>query len=358
MSLQRLQVTDFRCLQNVAVDLDSRFTLISGANGSGKTSLLEAIYVLSRGRSFRTRAVEHLIRRGADQFVVFGEAIRGNRLIPVGIEGRSDRLRSGIRAKIDGVQARSVAELSETLPVQIIDPEVHQLIEGGPARRRRYLDWGVFHVEPGFIRHWQRYHRALLQRNAALKARQSFTATTAWDSELLTHGAEISAARAHYTDTLLATAKTLTGALLGQDLMLTYRSGWSRDLSFEEALRQSWQADQERGSTQVGPQRGELAIRVDGIAARDHVSRGQQKLLAAALLIAQINLFPVDGPVRPSLLLDDPSAELDDQRLAKLIAELSATNTQLVVTTLHQGFEAFGTPGQQIRLDNGRVDSN
>ncbi len=358
MALQRLQVTDFRCLQNVIVDLDSRFTLISGANGSGKTSLLEATYVLSRGRSFRTRVVEHLIRRGTDRFVVFGESIRGERIVPIGVEGRSGRAGTGIRAKIDGLQARSVAQLSENLPVQIIDPEVHQLIEGGPARRRRYLDWGVFHVEQGFIGHWQRYHRALHQRNAALKARHSFAATTAWDRELLIHGTEISDARARYTESLLSTATALIAALLEQDLTLVYRPGWPKDVSFEEALRQSWSADQERGSTQVGPQRGELVIRVNGIAARDDVSRGQQKLLAAALLIAQINLFPIDSPIRPTLLLDDPSAELDDQRLAKLIAELSGTRTQLIVTTLHADFAALGTPGQHIRLENGGVKTN
>ena len=143
MALQRLQVTDFRCLQNVSVDLDSAISrLISGANGSGKTSLLEAIYVLGRGRSFRTRAVEHLIRRGADRFVVFGEAIRGDRVVPIGVEGRSGRVGTGIRAKIDGMQARSVAELSENLPVQIIDPEVHQLIEGGSGTPSPVLGLG------------------------------------------------------------------------------------------------------------------------------------------------------------------------------------------------------------------------
>src|SRR5271168_5309427 len=114
MSLRRLQVTDFRCLQAVALDLDSRFTLISGANASGKTSLLEAIYVLGRGRSFRTRQLDHLIRRGAERFVVFGEIEAPDRRIPIGVE----RTASGVRARVAGAKAASLAELAMALPVQ------------------------------------------------------------------------------------------------------------------------------------------------------------------------------------------------------------------------------------------------
>ena len=138
MSLRRVQVTDFRCLQSAALDLDSRFTLISGPNASGKTSLLESMYVLGRGRSFRTRRLEHLIRHGTSQFVVFGEVETAERTVPLGVEGTT----AGVRARIAGAKAASLAELALMLPVQIIDPEVHRLIEEGPSRRRRFLDWG------------------------------------------------------------------------------------------------------------------------------------------------------------------------------------------------------------------------
>jgi DNA replication and repair protein RecF len=142
MSLRRVQVTDFRCLQSAELELDPRFTLISGPNASGKTSVLEALYVLGRGRSFRTRRLEHLIRHGTHQFTVFGEAETPDRRIPMGVEGGVD----GIRAKIAGTRAPSLAELALILPVQIIDPEVHHLIEEGPSRRRRVLGWGVLDV--------------------------------------------------------------------------------------------------------------------------------------------------------------------------------------------------------------------
>jgi DNA replication and repair protein RecF len=351
MTLSRLQVTDFRCLQSAELELDPQFTLISGPNASGKTSLLEAMYVLGRGRSFRTRRLEHLIRHGVDRFVVFGEVDTANRRVPMGVEGS----RAGIRAQIDGDKPSSLAELALQLPVQIIDPEVHHLIEEGPSRRRRFLDWGVFHVEQSFVGHWQRYQQVLKQRNAALKAHQPRAVVSVWDSDLVRSGELLSAARARYVTALSPRAEAIGRNLLGMELALSYRSGWAKDQSMSEALQQSWAHDQEAAATQIGPHRAELAIRLDGTAVKDRISRGQQKLLAAALLIAQLKLFPDGSPVQPSLLLDDPAAELDDERLAGLIREVSSQSVQLIVTTLHGEFPAFGEPGRRFKMSGGQV---
>jgi DNA replication and repair protein RecF len=351
VALRRLQVTDFRCLQSAELHPDAHFTLISGPNASGKTSLLEAIYVLGRGRSFRTRRMEHLIRHGAERFVVFAEVDTSNRRVPMGVEGS----RKGVRAQIDGDRPSSLAELALFLPVQIIDPEVHRLIEEGPSRRRRFLDWGVFHVEQSFVGHWQRYQQVLRQRNAALKARQPKAVVSVWDSDLVRSGELLGTARARYVSLLGPSAQVIGRNLLGMELSLSYRNGWLKDLSMAEALQQSWNHDQELGATQVGPHRAELSIRLGGEPVKDRVSRGQQKLLAAALLIAQLKLFPEGSPAQPTLLLDDPAAELDDERLANLIREVSSQAVQLIVTTLHGEFSAFGEPGRRYAMTGGQV---
>jgi DNA replication and repair protein RecF len=354
VALRRVQVTDFRCLHPADLEIDPRFTLISGANASGKTSLLEAIYVLGRGRSFRTRRLENLIQFGRNRFVVFGEVDTTGRSIPLGIEGAP----TGTRARIDGGAASSLAELATLLPVQIIDPEVHRLIEEGPSRRRRFLDWGVFHVERSFMAHWQRYQQALRQRNAALKARQPQAVTRVWDSDLLRHGELLSLARAQYVGALAAKAQAICSSLLSMELTLGYRCGWAREYSFEDALQRSWPHDLEAGSTQVGPQRGELTIKLNGMSVKDRISRGQQKLLAAALLMAQVQLFPDDSAVRPTLLLDDPAAELDSERLLALIHEVSSHAVQLVVTTLKEEFTAFGAPGRRYHIEGGALQAH
>ena len=351
MALSRLQVTDFRCLQSAELHPDSHFTLISGPNASGKTSLLEAIYVLGRGRSFRTRRLEHLIRHGTERFVVFAEVESLSRRVPMGVEGS----RQGIRAQIDGDKPSSLAELALFLPVQIIDPEVHHLIEEGPSRRRRFLDWGVFHVEQSFVGHWQRYQQVLKQRNAALKARQPKAVVSVWDSDLVRSGELLSAARARYVALLSPSAEAIGRNLLRMGLSLSYRDGWLKGKSLTEALEDSWNHDLEMGATQVGPHRAELSIRLDGTPVKDRISRGQQKLLAAALLIAQVKLFPEDSAVQPTLLLDDPAAELDDERLANLIGEVSSQSVQLIVTTLHGEFPAFGEPGKRFKMTGGQL---
>jgi DNA replication and repair protein RecF len=350
VTLGRVQVTDFRSLHSAILQLDPVFTLITGPNASGKTSVLESIYLLGRGRSFRTRRLDHLIRHGAERFVVFGEVDAGVRRIPVGVEGSAD----GIRAKIAGERPASLAELAVALPVQIIDPEIHRLIEEGPSQRRRFLDWGVFHVEQSFVSDWQRYQQVLRQRNAALKARQPRSVVSVWDADLIRYGLRLTEARRRYVELLLAAAEPIAQQLLGLSLELSYRAGWAKDKVLPEALDLSWSHDQEAGATQVGPHRAELAIRLNGSPVKDRISRGQQKLLAASLLIGQVKLFPVEG-VQPTLLLDDPAAELDDQRLAGLIREVSNQPVQLIVTTLHGEFAAFGSPGRRFALEQGEL---
>jgi DNA replication and repair protein RecF len=140
-------------------------------------------------------------------------------------------------------------------------------------------------------------------------------------------------------------------------LSISYRPGWPRGTPLAEALRQSAQHDEESGATQVGPHRAELVIRLNEMSVKDRISRGQQKLLAAALLMAQVKLFPPDSPVQPTLLLDDPAAELDNERLIRLISQVSAQSVQLIVTTLHPEYSEFGTPGLHYRMDGGNLSA-
>ena len=354
MTLRRVQVTDFRCLHQANLDLDPDFTLISGPNASGKTSLLEAVYVLGRGRSFRTRRLEPLIRSGTDRMMVVGEAELPERRVTLGIEGTRD----GLRARVSGDRVASLAELAWVLPVQIIDPEIHRLIEEGPNRRRRFVDWGVFHVEHSFVEHWQRYQQALRQRNAALKARQGRPAVTVWDLELIRYGELITGARRRYVEQLAPIAASVAARLLDLELRLAYRPGWAAELDLRTALEGSFAKDQDLGATQVGPHRADLNIRLQGAMVRDRVSRGQQKLLAAVLLLSQIKLFPQDSRARPTLLLDDPAAELDSAHLRALLEEVRSQPLQLVVTTLQAAdaqVEVFGTPGRRFEIEGGEV---
>jgi DNA replication and repair protein RecF len=350
MTLRRIQVTDFRCLTSAELEFDRDFTLISGPNASGKTSLLESIFVLGRGRSFRTRRLDKLIRTGANRFVIYGEVVLSEQRVGMGIEGTAQ----GVRAKLAGDRVVSLAELAAALPVQIIDPEVHRLVEEGPSYRRRFLDWGVFHVEHDFVEKWQQFQQVLRQRNAALKSRLPSPLVSAWDGEFVRLGEAIHEARARYMAGLTPAAVEIVHRLLGLELGLSYRSGWSQEFGLQEALRRSLRQDSDVGVTQVGPHRAEIALRVDGMPVKDRVSRGQQKLLATALLLAQLKIFGLES-LRPTLLLDDPSAELDSERLAGLIREVTVQSVQLIVTSLSANFGLLGAPGRRYAVSEGRV---
>ena len=354
MTLKRLEVKDFRCIEAADLEFDERCNLISGANASGKTSLLECAFFLGRGRSFRTPRNETLIRKGERELLVTGrvEAERGGSR-PVGVRYG----REGFEAKAAGSRIGSLAELATVLPVQAIDPEVHRLIEEGPQERRRYLDWGVFHVEPNFVDQWRRYQRALKQRNAALRAEQAESAVRAWDGELVDAGRTLAALRRSYFQNLRPAVASMGQRLLGLEVELSLHDGWAGETDLSEALAQSWARDRERGSTQVGPHRADLAIRVGGAFARHRVSRGQQKLTAASMLLGQLICDAGLGSPTSLLLVDDPAAELDEGNLKQLVSVVVELPGQLIVTALepsNPAFEALPRP-RRFHVEHGKT---
>lgn len=349
MSLAELHIQNLRCIEAVQLELHPRCTLVWGANGAGKTSILEAAFLLGRGRSFRTRQTEQLVRRGAERLVVFG---RIERPIPHAAGFEFDRSQ-GAQARLDGYSVRSLADLTLVFPVQVIDPDIHKLIEEGGRRRRRWLDWAVFHVEPGFGEAWYRYARALRQRNAALKTRP--TEARPWEAELAEQGEEISAARRRVLAQLEPYWKSMLTSLNCPPATLSYAQGWAEPLHLQEALSAARARDSARQATTVGPHRADLRIAVDAKPAREVLSRGQQKLTAAALTLAQLRLLSDTAGLFPTLLLDDPAAELDTAHQADFVAEISRLRGQLVITALQPEIPGFTQPDRVFHVEQGQL---
>jgi len=350
MSLVELCVSNLRCVERAELPLAPGRTLIWGDNGSGKTSLLEAIFVLGRGRSFRTRNTERLIRYGQEHLRVTGRVSGG----VGGMESLGFKLTpSGSAARIAGRPAQSLAELSRLFPVQVIEPGAHRLVEEGGHRRRRWMDWAVFHVEPQFVDTWVRYTRALKQRNAALKS--GGVQAAVWDPELARLGESIASSRQRLMERLQPYWREVVPALSGLDVELHPVRGWPQDHTLMEALAASRSRDELHQLTHSGPHRADVAVRLHGRPARDVLSRGQQKLVAVAMTLAQLRLLQDASQIKPTLLLDDPAAELDGERLERFIAEVTRLRCQLVVTSLHSESRLFGTPERMFRVEEGRV---
>lgn len=330
MTVERLRVEAVRCLERVEIGLDERRNYFFGANGAGKTSLLEAVYLLGRGRSFRTRQTARLVQRGAGGLSVYGELAGSNGVERLGIRFSKGRL----EVRINGTPADGLAELAHALPVHVIDPKLHRLIEAGPSERRRYLDAGVFHVEQQYLGRWRAYRRLLGQRNAALQRGCSAAELEAWTGSFVEAGAAVDALRGAYVSELAQRAARLGRALLGAELRIEYRAGWRRGITLAEAVEESVARDRAAGFSQVGPHRADLRIGLSASEVRDCASRGQQKLVAAALVIAQVDLFEVRTGRSGTLLVDDPAAELDTASLDRLMGALDGLAAQLLITGL------------------------
>lgn len=362
MALAELSLQDLRCIETAELEFGPGINLIYGANGAGKTSLLEAAFLLGRGRSFRTRLNERLIRHGQPFARVVGktypvpeDAGHTGPAHTLGLEIRREGAEGGgTVARLDGGPVRSLAELATAFPVQALDPDAHKLIEESAARRRRWLDWAVFHVEHGFAGAWSRYQRALLQRNAALRAGSREVA--AWEPELAREGETLTAARERVMVALQPYWAEVSAELVGVEVTLGFQAGWDRSSSLADALTAATPRDRERRSTTVGPHRADASLRVRGKAARDVLSRGQQKLAAVALSLCQLEYLKRGHGLLPTLLLDDPSAELDQDRLGRFIARVQGLETQILVTALERDTRLFGTPDRVFHVEQGRVE--
>jgi len=348
-----LRAQNLRCVDSIELMADSAQNVIVGANGAGKTSILEAIYFLGRGKSFRPGQSSMLIQTDQEAFTIFGEVADGSDHHRLGVSHG----RGGLQIHFNGQVNATVADLAAALPVQIIDPEVHQLIQGGPKGRREFIDWGVFHVKHDFLNAWRRYRRALKQRNAALKQRMSRQAVCAWDSELIEFGLEIDTARRGYIDDYLPVLSSISADLLETVGKCSYLRGWKDGESLPDALSASWDQDCTYGATQVGPHRAELLIQADDQTARNRLSRGQQKLLSIALVLAQSIFVARSLGRKVTLLVDEPAAELDVEHLRRLIDILSCSELQLFISTLDLNALPVTDPVRVFHVERGALST-
>ncbi len=330
MTIERLDIQHLRNISRARLEFGGQFNVITGINASGKTSLLEAIYLLGTGRSFRTNRLQHIIQTENEQFTVSTRLrSEGGALITTGMALN----KKGRILRVDGKNARSSAQLAELLPLQLINQQSFNLIDEGPAYRRKFLDWGVFHVEHGFFSVWQRYTRALKQRNAALKSGNQDT--RAWEREMSGAAVHLHEMRQAYIDALRPLLQqSVLDMLEIDDISLDYRPGWDIEQSLADILVQETEQDRRQGFTRYGPQRADLVFKRSGVAAKERLSRGQQKLLVSALVLGQARLLATKQARRSTVLIDDITAELDSTHCARLMAALAETGAQLVVTAI------------------------
>ncbi len=347
MQLTELRIKDLRCIRQAELQLGPGINLVTGANGAGKTSVIEAIHLMGYGRSFRGRVRDGMIRSGANQCEIF---IRW-------FESESNEHHAGLQhagntwqAKLNGQHTSSLTELCAEIPVVTFEPGSHELIGGGAEHRRRYLDWGLFHVEQEFIQQWRRYARALKQRNALLKTQANANLLEPWEREMASSGETISRHRSLYLEQL---DSELNGAVsrylpeLGK-AQLSFMSGWKRaELSLQDALTLSRQRDLATGNTSVGPHRADWRVDYEALPNRETLSRGQEKLTALACVMAQAENYAHRKNEWPVVCMDDLASELDSEHQEQVLAHLHASRAQVILTAT----ENHASYGKQIQIE-------
>ena len=359
MPLEVLECTHIRNLDTQCITLSPGLNQFYGDNGAGKTSVLESIYILGTGKSFRTSQLTPILAHG-QKICQIGGKINGN---DQGFSGTIKCIK-GAQEKpqylIGNQAASSVAELAQLLPVQVLNIHGYQLLADPPEERRRWLDWMMFHVEPSFYGLWREYHRVLKQRNAALRYSSGTRADLPqWTAILAAVGAKLHEARDTVMRLCFPDFRLALEGLPGvSELSLAYHPGWDDTASLEETLFASHERDMSLGYTHAGPHRADLKIKINEKAASQVLSTGQQKTFVTGLQLAQVRWMIERTGKRPILLIDDLPSELDKGARELLGERLSGLDAQVCLTSVEKSSfldVCGGMPKAMFHVEQGRV---
>lgn len=332
-SLKKLSIIRLRNIDSQTIKPVPGINIFIGANGSGKTSILEAIHLLGLARSFRSIQFKPIIRHGENDCAVFGELDDGVTLgVGKSIAGSEQQI------KIAGYKAESAAELAFRLPLQLFNSDTFKILEGGPTARRKFMDWGVFHVEQRFFQSWRQTQRVLHHRNHLLKKGAAWSEIQPWTKEFVRQADEIDKCRSLYIEKFLpALNEVLMEMLPLPNLILEYDRGWDSATSLMHQLEAGFERELKYGHTRHGPHRADIKIRAEGQDAAITLSRGQQKLLVSAMKIAQGLLLDSETGKRCLYLIDDLPSELDRDNRALVCRMLGKLESQVFITCVETG---------------------
>lgn len=348
------KIRNIRLLKRQAAQFHPTLNLVFGDNGAGKTSLLECLQLLGRGPGSPGRGSE-LLSHGEKQWSVRGGLASSVTGVPEDLV--EVRWAPGETRITVNEMPIKLAELARKVPVLAITPYSHRIMEEGPSLRRRYLDWGVFHMEHEFHPAWQRMSRILSQRNAALRRAQDSVQIRVWDTELSATAAKVTAYRQRYVEQLGQALNTGFSELLDNaQWSIRLNPGWRTGRDYAEILSENLARDRRQGFTSEGPHRAELSIRRNERRVQHEISRGQQKLLVSALVLAQCRLFQQASGRFPVLLVDDLGAELSERSRLALCHQLDRYSGQKFVTALEQeGFSGLSSDRRMFHMEQGAL---
>jgi len=330
--IEELTGRSIRNLKDFTIKTSPTLNVFYGPNASGKTSVLESIYLLSRLKSFRSKRISDVITKKSDKLSVFAKGKTENSNFSVGVE----KGRGVTQIKFNGDPVKTASEQVKNLPVYVLTPNYQQLFTGSPKERRHWLDWSLFHVEQSYLEAWKNYHKALRHRNMLLKGSRGFNSSEieGWERQIEKEATEIDAMRDKYLRDLgVKLNNKHLPAVLSEGAEINYANNNYCKTGLREALKKNRKMDAMRGFTTAGPHRTDISFNYQGLGVGKHLSRGQTKLFAAALISTQLEKLKDTGGT-PIMLVDDLYAELDKTSSEKTLDLLLANDTQTFVSSI------------------------
>ncbi len=330
MHVERLALVNLRCFERVSIEPHPGLNVLLGENGSGKTSVLEALYLLSYGRSFRAGGSGAVVQRGAEAATIHAVVRDGNGTHRLGLtRGQRDWV-----ARVDGQPVGTLGALVRLCPAVCVEPGSQLLVVGPAEHRRRFMDWGVFHVEQQFLEAWQHYRRALQQRNALLRTMVAGRQAEIWEQRMAEAAERIDGLRQAYLTRWFACLKQQLAQWLPElgEPRWHYHRGWSATEPLDRVLATTRERDQVIGHTRAGAHRADWTLAFAEAPERHQLSRGQTKLLAIACVLAQFEIFRAGHGEAPILLMDDLASELDQSHTNRALRYVRSLDAQVWIT--------------------------
>lgn len=353
MILEWLQLQNVRNLEPARLEPGPHLNIFTGRNASGKTSVLEALYLLARARSFRTPRIQEVIRHGEETLRVTGKfQHEKNGVVQTGLE----RAHGQITIRRNGETVKTLSDQAQGLPLVLITQDSHTLLSGGPRVRRHWLDWAMFHVEPAYLDTWRAYYKALRQRNALLKqATQKRDLYRAWEEAMVESAYRLTGPRERFLQVLAAESSGDAGGLFPPDVQVKLYPGWNEARRLDEVLNDHREADRQGGYTRYGPHHADIRFTLGGKGLTSQFSRGQVKMYVTFLILAEARVLARQTAVTPLVLMDDFQAELDMEASTYLLTSLKQANLQAFLTTTALSPEDRAGGHTMFHVEQGRI---
>jgi len=349
LNLTQIHIHNLRIFSKLEFQPDPGINLITGANGVGKTTILEAIYLLARAKSFRTSSTSSLIRQGENDLLLRAK-MQGRDGVTQTVALQKSHNRTLV--KVSGTSLKRLSTLARRLPLGLATASIHKLLEEGPGQRRKFINWGVFHVEPGYSRLMTDFQRLLAQRNYSL--RHASHETHIWDRQFVNCSDQITLARENYIvlfrNYLLRLIESFSFL---ENLRIDFYPGYKTQEGLQLDLTERSKSDIRQGYTSVGPHRCDIRIKLGKMPAAQSLSRGQQKILCLLMFIAQYQLLESVMGEKPIILIDDLQAELDSQSIHKILQIISDLDYQTFITSLEAGLQL--SVKKVFHVEHGRI---